>query len=402
MGSLTRIAAFVRKDLMEVLRQPRMVLILIVGPFLILLAFGLGYDATRPPLDAIVVMSPDNELNGRTDQLAESLGSGVTLSGVTEDEGEARRALADGETDLVIVAPEDPEEQVEAGEQSTITVYHAQIDPFERAFVEIAIRSAVEELNRAILRESLTEVIATNPEAFPDVDPAVMVSPFRAEPSNVSGVDVSYSHFYVPGVVALLLQHLAVTFGALALVRERTLGSVDLFRVSPLSAGETLVGKFLAYVVLAAIVGAALVAAAVYGFGFPMAGDWLWFAGMALLVIMGSLGIGMVISAVVRTESEAIQYAMLVLLFSIFFSGFFIPIERLLSPVQVVSYLLPATYGMAALQQVSFLGTAPETTLLLGAASYAAVSMLAAWALVRRQGITTHRQKVAVEPVTQS
>src|SRR5690606_3996946 len=113
-------------------------------------------------------------------------------------------------------------------------------------------------------------------------------------------------------------------------------------------------------------------------------------------------GIGMVISAVVRTESEEIQYAMLVLLFSIFFSGFFIPIERLLSPVQVVSYLLPATYGMAALQQVSFLGPAPETTLLLGAASYAAVSMLAAWALVRRQGITTHRQKVAVEPVTQS
>lgn len=400
MGGVTRATAFFRKDLMEVLRQPRMVLMLIIGPFLILLAFGLGYNATREPLQAIAVMSPQSTFQGRTDQLAESLGSGVNLSRVTEDVTDARRSLAQGDADLVVVLPDDPQAQVQAGEQSTITVFHSQIDPFERAFVELAITSAVEELNRSILRQTLAEVREADPSAFGDLDPDVMVSPFRAEAENVSGVDVTYSHFYVPGVVALLLQHLAITFAGLSLVRERTLGSVELFRVSPVSAGETLTGKYLAYLILAAIVAAGLVAAAVYGFGFTMAGNWVWFAAVSVLVIMGSLGIGLVISALVRTESEAIQYAMLMLLISIFFSGFFIPIERLLAPVQVVSYLLPATYGIAALQQVSFLGRAPDLVLVVGAAAYALVTLVAAWALMRRQGITTHTQTAAAGVAT--
>ena len=158
MGGLTRATAFLRKDLMEVLRQPRMVLMLIIGPFLILLAFGLGYDASRPPLGAIVVMSENSTFQGRTDQLAESLGGGVTLERVVNNQAEARRALLDGQIDLVIVLPDDPEAQVQAGEQADIRVYHTQIDPFERTFVELAVNSAVEELNRAILRESLVEV----------------------------------------------------------------------------------------------------------------------------------------------------------------------------------------------------------------------------------------------------
>ena len=100
----------------------------------------------------------NSTFQGRTDQLAESLGGGVTLERVVNNQAEARRALLDGQIDLVIVLPDDPEAQVQAGEQADIRVYHTQIDPFERTFVELAVNSAVEELNRAILRESLVEV----------------------------------------------------------------------------------------------------------------------------------------------------------------------------------------------------------------------------------------------------
>ncbi len=505
-GAPTRAAAFLRKDLMEVLRQPRLVLMLIVGPFLILLAFGLGYDASRPALEAILVTSDDTGLTGRGDELAESLGGGISLAGVTEDEMAARRRLADGEVDLVVVVPPDAAEQVRANSQAAIQVYHDQIDPFERAFVDLAAASAIEELNRTILREAVVEgqresadleeqlpraraavdamlaaseqgedpspadqltlqqsllglttlagyragvlagvgaegddaagwaalgrieegaatvrdpstsaaerrealeqlsvdlaVVEGDLATFRDVDPEVLVSPFRAEAANTDGVDVGFSQFYVPGVVALLLQHLAITFAGMSLVRERVLGSVELFRVSPVSAGEILTGKYIAYQLLAALVAAALVAAAVFGLGFTVAGAWGWFAVVAVLVIMASLGIGLAISAVVRTESEAIQYAMMLLLISIFFSGFFIPIDRLIAPVQVVSWLLPATYGIAALQQVAFEGRAPDLVLVGGAAAYAAITLLAAWVLMRRQGITTHARAAEAQPAT--
>lgn len=504
MPSAIRALAFLRKDLMEVLRQPRMVLMLIIGPFLILLAFGLGYDASRPALDAILVMDEDSPQNRQ--ELEEALGTGIKLAQVTSDETSARRRLADDQVDLVIVVPPDAADQVRANEQATIEIYHSKIDPFEREFVGLAATSAVEELNRALLRQAVVEgqresadleeqlpraraavdamlaatdqgrepspadqitlqqsliglttlagyragilaglgpegedsagwealgrvegnaatardpsapagerraaleelstdleVVETELATFRDVDAGVLVSPFRAEAANAGGVEVGFSHFYVPGVVALLLQHLAITFAGLSLVRERVRGSVELFRVSPVSAGETLIGKYVAYLLLSALVASALVAAAVFGFGFTVAGRWLWFAAVSALVIMASLGLGFVISALVRTESEAIQYAMLLLLISIFFSGFFIPIDRLLAPVQVVSWLLPVTYGIEALQQVAFEGRAPDTTLVVGVAAYALIALLAAWALMRRQGISNRVKAPVAQPAT--
>lgn len=504
MRSVTRSMAFLRKDLMEVLRQPRMVLMLIVGPFLILLAFGLGYDASRPALDAILVIDEESPQN--REELAEALGAGINLAQITADEEAARRRLSEDQVDLVIVVPPNAADQVRANEQATIEIYHSKIDPFEREFVNLATVSAVEELNRTLLRQAVVEgqresadleeqlpraraavdamlaaaeqgqdpspadqltlqqsliglttlagyragilagigpegedsagwealgrieensATARDPSApagerrtaleelstdlevveselatFRDVDAEVLVSPFRAESANAGGVAVDFSHFYVPGVVALLLQHLAITFAGLSLVRERVRGSVELFRVSPVSAGETLGGKYLAYLLISALVASALVAAAVFGFGFTVAGRWLWFGLVAALVIMASLGLGFVISALVRTESEAIQYAMMLLLISIFFSGFFIPIDRLLAPVQVVSWLLPATYGIEALQQVAFEGRTPDMILVAGATAYALVTLVAAWALMRRQGITNRVKAPATLPAT--
>ena len=110
--------------------------------------------------------------------------------------------------------------------------------------------------------------LETELETFQAIDPAVLVSPFRGETSSYAAADVDFTHFYIPGVVALLVQHLALTFAALSLVRERTLGSVELFRVSPLSGTEALVGKYLANVMIGLLVGAALTASAVFAFDF--------------------------------------------------------------------------------------------------------------------------------------
>ncbi len=510
-GGLTRTIAFFRKDLMEVLRQPRLILTLVIGPFLILLAFGLGYDSSRPTFDTILVVPPGSGLEGRGGELAESLGQGINLVEVTTDEAGARSKIADDEADLLVVIPPDSGELIRSNQQAPIQVYHSQIDPFQRTFIDLAATSAVEELNRAILREVVAggqresepveealpiartavdsmstanengeplspadqlalergllglgalasyraglgdavgdtlgdeeggwealaralegsrrlrepgatqaqnqetlaqlsddlAVIEANLPALRDVDPRVLVSPFSATVGNARGIEVDFSHFYVPGVVALLLQHLAVTFAALSVVRERTLGSVELFRVSPLSAGEALTGKYLAYLVLGGLIATCLTVGAMYGFSFHVAGSWLWYGGVAFLVIMGSLGAGFVISAAVKTESEAIQYAMILLLISIFFSGFFIPLDRMNEVVRMISYLLPATYGIEALQQVAFLGVAPDPLLVAGAAAYALILLVVAWVLMRRRVVTSQKSTQPLAktvPITQ-
>jgi ABC-2 type transport system permease protein len=489
-GRLIRSVAFLRKDFFEVLRQPRLLLTLVLGPFLILLLFGIGYAPARPGLNAVLVVPPGSGLESRAVELAEALGRRVSLAEVTDDEAAARQSMASGDADVLVVVPGDAAERVRANEQVPIAIYHGQIDPFESTFINVVAASAVNELNQAILREivtagqmesadleaalptarsavqsmasaaergdpvspsdqrdlerSLGELATTtsyqsgvlggvdevagvdaagwealeraqqnsvtvgDPNAsntevreslaelqsdlqlieeelstFRDIDAAVMVSPFVAAVEHVQGIDIEFSHYYVPGVVALLLQHLALTFAALSLVRERTLGSVELFRVSPLSAGEALIGKYLAYLLLGGLVSAALTAAAIVGFGFQIAGSLGWFALMIFLVLVASLGGGFVISAIARTESEAVQYAMIALMISIFFSGFFISIDRLIAGVRAVSFLQPATYGIAALQDIAFRGQAPEPLMVAGAAGLAVVFLVSAWLLMR-------------------
>ena len=222
-------------------------------------------------------------------------------------------------------------------------------------------------------------------ETFQAIEPAVLVSPFRGESASYQGTEVDFTHYYIPGVVSLLVQHLALTFAALSLVRERTLGSVELFRVSPLSGAESLVGKYLANVVIGMLVGAALTASAVFAFGFQPLGPW-WAYGVAvLLVVLASQGLGFILSALAQTESQAVQYAMITLLVSIFFSGFFISTARLLPSVQVVSYLIPATYGIKALQDISFWGRLPSIEIIGGAVLYSLILGALALVFMRRR-----------------
>jgi ABC-2 type transport system permease protein len=100
--------------------------------------------------------------------------------------------------------------------------------------------------------------------------------------------------------------------------------------------------------------------------------------------LLASLGLGFVISGFSQTDTQAVQAAMITLLLSIFFTGFILPLEQLFPVVQVVSYLLPATYGIRAVHDVVFRGGAVESAALAGLVLYPIVMAAAAWWMVRR------------------
>ncbi|MGH8959197.1 MAG: ABC transporter permease [Acidimicrobiia bacterium] len=489
-GGFTRGFAFFKKDVLEVLRQPRLLLTLVIGPFLILFLFGVGFNPDPPVLKTVVVAPPESGISERSSDLAAALGSQADLVGVVGTVDEAIAMIDSRQASIAVVIPEDAVETVRSGEQAVITILHDQIDPFEAGVVELFAVGAVDQVNREVLQDlvimgqseagqveeplpearaavevmeqaaraedeeafesgrseleaalsnlaaelgpsrsvlnrvneqttgseaasgpldsALTRVeglegstseeraaelealqadlneLETALEEFRAMEPAVLISPFRGEASNYRNLDVVDMHFYIPGVVSLLVQHLTLTFAALSLVKERSQGAIELFRVSPLSGGEMLAGKYLANIVIGLLVGAALTAAAVFAFEFRPAGSWLWYGFSVLLVVLAAQGIGFVLSALARTESQAVQYAMITLLVSIFFCGFFISIDRLLPSVRPVSYLLPATYGIRALQEVSFWGRAPSWELIGGVVVLALVLALLALALMRR------------------
>jgi ABC-2 type transport system permease protein len=229
----------------------------------------------------------------------------------------------------------------------------------------------------ADLRESLDSVQEALSALPDDVSPQVLTNPFRlvaenlATPPNVVG-------FYAPGVLAILIQHISVSLASLAVVRERLSGAYEFFEVSPLRPGELLAGQFLTY--LGLVLGVNLAVAAVLaGFlGVPVEGGYLKMALAMVLLTVASLGLGFLISALARSQLQAVQISMLLLIASGFFAGFLFPLTEMRGPGVLVSNFLPATYGIRALQDVMIRGETISGYDLLGLGAIALVSLGAA------------------------
>jgi ABC-2 type transport system permease protein len=496
MKKLLRTSAFLTKEISEVVRQPGLILTLIVGPFLILLLFGLGYNVDFAPVKTLYVVQPNSPLAADIVTYAKELGSQLQDAGTTSDEDAARQQLRDRKIDLAILVPADPAQAVTTKRQVPIVFLYNAVDPLAVDHVQflaqtfaaavnqqvvvqaiqqgknnssatqaalsaamsdatalrqalqagntVAAAAAQQRLGQEIgplvsqisalgalasalgqsgnetqLRQALDQVrqlgntisagsnsgaaglaqelaaaqqleqaLANLNQQFrqlSDVPAAVLVQPFSAETKAVAATAPTPSEFFVPAVIVLLLQHLAVTFGALSIVRERTLGTMELFRVSPLSAGETLAGKYVSYFVFCAMIAAVLVAVMFFGLSVPMAGAWTRLGYALALVLFASLGWGFTISALSKNEGQAIQYSMIMLLTSFFFSGFVLDLNTLSQPVRVISRLLPATYGIAFLQDVMFRGAGLRLIYLVSALGLGIAMLILAWLLTRRR-----------------
>lgn len=496
---LTQVIGFVRKDVGSVARQPRLLLVLVAGPFLILLFFAVGYDQEQSVLTTAFVGPDGSVYEDSIDQFADDLREYVVNAGYSDDVVAAEQRLESGEVDLVVVFPADPLDDVMAGGPATIAVLHDKLDPIQQIAVEVSAEVAVRELNARILEEiiaeaqavlqpadqllseltpridalesavgaddqqaaeaalseleastadlsSLLDVSAAFDDALrtdgagPDgdvgevltelrertselddevsrlltdveeiegadveslrrrvedvigmaetavtIDPSVVVRPFVSETASLQRQPVSVIHYFAPAAAALLLQHMVLTFAAMSLVSDRSRGMFELFRVGPVGAGRVLIGKYLAFLVVGVVAGGILLAAMVAFLDVPMRGATGWLAAGLVGLLVASIGFGAVLSLVARSDVQAVQFAMLALLTSLFFGGFFLDLDAFHYPVKLLSWALPITYGIRLFRDVMLRGTDPDVDDLVGLAVISVVLAAAAFAMLRRE-----------------
>ena len=386
--SLVRMASFTGKELREVLRRPGVLLSLIVGPFLIMFIFGLGYSGYREPFRTEIVIPAGNDFPRDPEYYADLAPGRLDVEQVSEDGPGAEERLRNGEIDLLIIAPEDASSELRAGRQTTIRVAWNQVDPVYDQLAGLATSILTSSLNAEIIEQAAEEGITfAEAEIGPEVSnvpPEVIARPTTADTQNVAPTDPDVLNFFGPAVFALVIQHLAVTLTALSMVRERLSGQMDRFRVAPVSSMELLVGKYVAYAALSlavsAIVGVLLVAV----LGVPMLGGWLVFVGIVLLLTFASLGVGLLISLIADSERQAVQLSMLVLLASVFFSGFVLPVSDFAEWTQYIAYALPVTHGIATLQEHMLRGVVSDQWMLLALAVIGIVLYIGSLIRLRR------------------
>jgi ABC-2 type transport system permease protein len=469
MRRIVRTGAFVRKDIVQILRQPILMLALVLGPFLILLVFGVGLREDDPAVRTIFVAPRDSRMAAEVEQFAQAQSERLTVVGVQEDEQDALERLRRGDVQMVLVVPDDAELAIREGRQAQIDVYHDQIDPLETQSIELFTRTGVDEINRQVLRalvrssqqesadirprleaaqgsvaelerarddpgssgedelrtaqrdlaalalalgpslavlggvedtlgpgesaelvdaftslsEGSDELQGSNDpsavdqqrlarlsqdldtlgreiDTYQSIPPRVVVSPFEGTAQRLVQERLDLTDFYAPAVVALLIQHLVVTFVGLSIVRERELGTTELYRAAPVSTPEIVIGKYIAFTLLGGAIAAALVAGLTVVLGVPMLGSWVVVLTAVLLLLLASTGLGFVLAAIADTDSQAVQYAMLTLLASIFFSGFLLSPDRFLPVLAWGARVLPVTNGVMLLRDEMLRGQLVE------------------------------------------
>jgi ABC-2 type transport system permease protein len=370
---MVRVTSFLGKELRETVRRPGILAALVIGPFLIMLIFGLGYTGYRHALVTEVVIPSGSKLPDEP-KFYEDLAPGrIDVKTVTQNRDQALRDLGAKAADLVVIVPGDATEQLRRGKQAEILVAWNLVDPVYDSLAQLAVSNMTSALNAEIIRQVAANGIdLAQSELGPritNISPDLVAEPTVATTRNIAPSSPTVLNFFGPAVLALVIQHLAITLSALSLVRERLSGQMDLFRVAPVNAMEVLTGKYLAYALLSLVVTAVVGASMIYLLRIPLLSGYLLAVGVILLLTFAGLGLGLLISLVADSERMAVQLCMLVLIASVFFSGFVLPIQDFIGPVQYVSYSLPVTHGIALLQDAMLRGRITEPWMLLALAA---------------------------------
>jgi ABC-2 type transport system permease protein len=425
-----RISSFFNKELAEIFRQPKLILVLILGPFLIMFLFGLGYPDKNRPLRTVFVMEDQNIPPEQVKLFTESLGESFAQEDVETSKETALAKLARNQTDLVIVIPANAVETIQSNQKATFLIYHNEVDPFQIGYIYSIGSIYVDEVNRRVLESateqgqgdagslqtSLEDAMAKTQELrqtislgdtntasqvdellkslndthdklrqFRSMSSSVLVNPFTSDVSGLSPEQFSPTDFFAPAVIVLLLQHLSITFASLSIVRERRSGIMELFKVSPLTAFEILLGKFLTYLFFEIILAAIITGLAVFVLGTPMFGNWWHYALAVFILLFTSLGLGFLISLISETDTQAVQYSMLLLLASIFFSGFLLDLRLMWKPMTILAWSLPATYGIRMLQDIMLRGAPIPLFIFGGIAIIGIVIFIINWIILRKR-----------------
>jgi ABC-2 type transport system permease protein len=386
--ALTRILAIVGKELVSVVRRPGALLSLVLGPFLIMALFGIGYSGYRRPLDTVVVVPQSVGLSADAKTYQDVAGEGLHVDSITPDEQTAMQRLARQQIDVVVVVPANAQQQFESGKRTKIDVRVNVADPVEASYAVFLTRGLEAAINRQIIQRAVTEgqgyAISHGATQAAAIPADVVAAPAEADLQNIAQSKPTVVQFFGPAVLALILQHMAVTLIALSVVRERTSGLFELFRISPITTAELVTGKLIAYGIFAGVVALATLAMLVVGFHVPQLADPGWIVLIVVLLIASSLGLGLVLAAVSSTEPQAVQLSLLLLLASVFFSGFVLAISEFSEPIRTLIYALPVSNGIRLLGDFMFRGGTIAAWQIGLMAGLAVVYILIAWLILRR------------------
>ncbi len=368
---LARVRAIVVKELRQVFRDPRMRFVLFAVPVVQVVVFT--YAATTDVRHvATAVLDRDHSAASR-ELVARFERSGYfdVVAWPASDQ-EARALLDAGRVRALLELPPGLERDAAAGRAPAVMFAADGTDANAAALVSgYATRIAA-----AYVAERAADQAARAGRVRP-------AAPLTLEARAWYNPNLESRPFYVPGVLVMLITVITLNLTAMAIVREREIGTLEQLLVTPLRPIELILGKTVPFALIGLIDAAIVLVVATWWFEVPLRGSLVLFFAAVATYLATTLAAGLFISTISRTQQQAMMGAFLLAFPAILLSGFMFPLENMPAPIQALTYLNPLRHMMSIMRAL-FLKAADFGALWPSFAALAALGVVAVAAGVWR------------------
>lgn len=339
--------AILLKEFAHIRREPITLFFAFFVPVLQLTIFGYAINTTIDDIRT-VIYDLDGREAGRELVAAFENSRKFKVVGRVHDQGSFDYALASGRAKVGIKIPPDYSDRLLRGQQATVQVL---IDGSDSQVATTAMNGAallglMQSLGRGrALAESVQLAAARDPAGR-------MALPIEVRPRLLYNPDLKSAHFFVPGLIGIIMQLVTLFLTSFAIVRERELGTLEQLFVTPVGRAGLLIGKLIPYAVIGFVETLIVLVVMVFIFGVPIRGELVLLLALSLLFLFTALGLGLLVSTLAKTQLQAIQFAFLIMMPSILLSGFVFPREAMPAPIYWLSFAIPVTYFLEILRGI--------------------------------------------------
>jgi ABC-2 type transport system permease protein len=347
---LAVIGHMARKEIRQILRDRRSLVLILVMPIVLTFLFGKALETGELRQIPSVVLNLDGSPESNIIVTAFTTYGEVEITGEVSSLAEAQDLLAKGRIKAAIIIPKGFMKKIEAGEEAQLQLLLDGTDNNSAPIVEGVARRVIQRYNTERAIKGLWARGVRPDRGLRLIQPVYVQSEIRYNPG------LQYLSYVMPGVIGLTLQLLTVMLMAVTIPRERERGTLDQLMATPISRAELILGKLLPFLGISLLNVATILFVADRWFNVPVTANLPLLMTLCTLFVLSSLATGLLISAVSRSQFQAVQIAVFYVLPVFMLSGAYAPIEAIPDYIRPISYLFPLMYFSRAVRAVTLRG----------------------------------------------
>lgn len=352
-----RLKEIIRKELIQAFREPRMRLMMIVPPLLQLIVFGFAVDLDVE--NAKIAWADGDRTPASRNLRAAFEGSPYfTLVAFPETSQQVQNILDRGRVQAVVQILPGFNRDIERGNRPAVQILVDGTNSNTAAIISAYAGQVVAQYAAVIQNEQQgAQILARAP---PGSGPAELGAPRLTAQTRVwFNPELQSRHYFIPGVLANIILMITLMLTAMAIVREKEIGTMEQLMVTPIRPIELILGKTLPFAAVGLFDLVMMTLLALLIFQIPFLGSAWFLVICACVFLLTSLGIGLFISTISRTQQQAMMTSFFFFMPAFMLSGFAFPIRNMPIMVQFITYFNPLTYFIEIVRGIFLKGTGP-------------------------------------------